>query len=112
MELFCINLIKSCISCIYIYKEDVGIVKIFDFRFLTNILILECAEHDFTISTKCLSVYAFINFVAALEQKPISTLHEVAYLVATFVLITFWSIPLKKFRCSSKFLISLTQWYR
>ena len=49
-------------------EENIVILKIFDFRFLTDLHVLECPEHDFTIFTKCLSV-CDTNFVAALEQK-------------------------------------------
>ena len=49
-------------------------MKIFDFRFLTDLHILGWFEHDFTIFTKCLSVglstrVCDTNFVAALEQE-------------------------------------------
>ena len=51
-------------------------MQIFDFPFLMNLHVLECPEHDFTISAKCLSVYLFVclypwdkNFVASVAQE-------------------------------------------
>ena len=44
-------------------------MKIFDFRFLTDLHVLLCSEHDFTIlQNVCLCAYDK-NFVAALAQK-------------------------------------------
>ena len=36
--------------------KRIGIVKIFDFLFLTDLHVLRCFEHDFAIFTKCLSI--------------------------------------------------------
>ena len=41
--------------CIQI-EESIGFVQIFEFRFLVDLCVLECPEHDLTISGKCLSV--------------------------------------------------------
>ena len=40
-----------------IKEKNIKIVKIFDFRFLTDLHVSGCPEHDFTIFRKCLSVY-------------------------------------------------------
>ena len=54
----------------------IGFVKIFDFRFLMDLYILECPDHDLTISGKCL--YACLsacpcvcdkNFVASVARE-------------------------------------------
>ena len=55
------------------------------------------------------------NFVDMLEQKFMAKLHENLNLVLSsckLELIRFRCISLKKFRCCSKFMISITQWYR
>ena len=51
-------------------------MKIFDFRFLMDLHILGCPEHDLTISGKCLSVCESVclcvcdkNFVASVAQE-------------------------------------------
>ena len=73
---------KSLSVCMYVtniftffyilYKEKrIGIVKIFDFLFLTDLHFLECSEHDITIFTKSLSV-CITNFMVALQQKLMS----------------------------------------
>ena len=51
-------------------EESIGIVKIFVYRFFTDLHVLGCPKHDFTIFTKCLSL-CDTNFVATLEQKQI-----------------------------------------
>ena len=49
-----------------LYQKNIRIVKLFDFRFLMNLNVLECPEHDFTMLTKfrsiCLSVCEKILF--------------------------------------------------
>ena len=40
----------------YYTEENTGFVKIFDFRFLMDLQVLGCPEHDLTISGKCLCV--------------------------------------------------------
>ena len=40
----------------FMKEENIGIVKISDFRILTGLLALGCPEHDLTIFTKCLSI--------------------------------------------------------
>ena len=53
-----------------IQEKSIGIVKFFDFWVLTDIHVLGCFQHDFTILRKCLSVgVCYTNFVAALKQK-------------------------------------------
>ena len=37
-------------------EESIGFMKIFNFRFLKDLYVLGCPEHDLTISGKCLSV--------------------------------------------------------
>ena len=37
-------------------EESIGFVKIFDFRFLMDLHVLGCPEHEFTIFRKCLCV--------------------------------------------------------
>ena len=47
-------------------------MQIFYFRFLMDLHVLGCPEHDLTIYTKCLSVYISVchaNFVAPLVEK-------------------------------------------
>ena len=41
---------------LYSMQESIGIEKIFDCRFLMDLLLLGCPEYDFTIFRKCLSV--------------------------------------------------------
>ena len=48
--------------------KSIEISKIFDFRFLTDLYVLGCPEHNLTVSEKCLSV-CDINFVAMVLQK-------------------------------------------
>ena len=53
-------------------KESIGFVKIFDFRFLMDLHILECPEHDLTICGKCLSLCRRVcdkNFVACITRE-------------------------------------------
>ena len=50
------------------WGKNIGIPKIFDFRFLTDLHVLGCPEYDFTIFTKYLCV-CDTNFVAAVAQK-------------------------------------------
>ena len=58
--------------------ESLGFVKIFDFWFLMDLHVLECLEHNFTISGNCLSVcesfsvYMCVydkNFVASVVRE-------------------------------------------
>ena len=51
-----------------INEKSIGILKIFAFRFLKELHILECPEHYFTIFTKCLPVYD-TNFAAKLVDR-------------------------------------------
>ena len=37
-------------------EESTGFLQIFDFRFLMDLHVLGCSEHDLTIFGKCLSV--------------------------------------------------------
>ena len=39
-------------------EENIGFIKIFDFRFVADLHVLGGSEHDFTISGKCLSLCA------------------------------------------------------
>ena len=39
---------------LYSIEESIGFVKIFDFRFLMDLHVLGCPEHEFTIFRKCL----------------------------------------------------------
>ena len=67
-DLLCTFLLSS----IYI-EENIGFVKIFDIRFLIDLYILGCPEHDMTISAKvCLSVFLRVSekhFVASVAQE-------------------------------------------
>ena len=56
------------LSCMFYIRKSIGIVKIFDFRFLRYLHVLGCLEHDFTIFIKRLSA-CDKNFVATLEHK-------------------------------------------
>ena len=40
-------------------EENIDFVRIFDFRFLMNLHVLGCPEHDLAISEKYLFVYLF-----------------------------------------------------
>ena len=62
-------------------KESIGIVKIFDFRFLTNLHVLGCFEGDDKMCV-CRSV-CDTHFVVVIEQKLGIDLHEILYLVAS-----------------------------
>ena len=54
----------------FMKEENIGIVKISDFRILTGLLALGCPEHDLTIFTKCLSVCVCDKiFVASLARE-------------------------------------------
>ena len=87
-------------------------MKIFYFRFLTDLHALRCFEHDFTIFAKCLSV-CHTNFVVVLEQKLISWITwNFTFSCVLIVPFKFYGISLKKFWCCLKFLISLTRWCR
>ena len=39
-----------------LYKYRIGFVQIFDFRFLMDLHVFGCSEHDLTISGNCRSV--------------------------------------------------------
>ena len=39
----------------FFYRSG-GFVQVFDFRFLMDLNVLNCSEHDMTISGKCLCV--------------------------------------------------------
>ena len=57
---------------LYIEEESTGFVQIFDFRFLMDLHVLGCPEHDFIISGKCLSVCLCVcdkNFVASVAWE-------------------------------------------
>ena len=89
-------------------------MKIFDSRFLNNLLALKCLEHDFTILTKCLPVAQ--NMWLYYCKNRWTDLHKTLYWAAfknKVVLIRFCCIPLKIFLFFfSKILTSLTQRYR
>ena len=60
--MLCNNTLKIALH-IYIFlvssikvEESIGFVQIFDFRFLLDLYVLGCPEHDLTASEKCLSV--------------------------------------------------------
>ena len=53
---------------LYTQEESIGFVKIFDFRFLIDLHVLRCPEHDLTIFRKCLSVCLYY-FVDAVSQE-------------------------------------------
>ena len=46
----------SFITSFYVNRRNFDLVKIFDIRFLMDLHVLRCPEHDLTISGKCLSV--------------------------------------------------------
>ena len=53
-------------------EERIGFVQIFDFRFLMDLHVLGCPEHDLTIFGKCLSVCLTVwdkNFVTSVAQE-------------------------------------------
>ena len=57
LEKFETNPIKNTFSISFIETEEsIGFVKTFDFQFLLNLYVLGCADHDLTISGKCLRV--------------------------------------------------------
>ena len=55
----------------HILHKKIGIKKIFNLRFLTDLQVLGCPEQDFTNFTKCLSVIE-TDFVTTLAQKLIN----------------------------------------
>ena len=65
-------------------KESIGFVKILDFRFLMDIRVLVCLEHDLTISGKCLCV-CDKNFVASVAQELI---HRISWNFVFSVILT------------------------
>ena len=53
-------------------EESIGFLQIFDFRFLMDLHVLGCPDHDLTISGKCLSVWLCVcdkNFVASVTRE-------------------------------------------
>ena len=47
----------------------IGFVKIFHFRFLMDLHVLECPEHDLTISGSCLSVCVWQKFYGKCSSR-------------------------------------------
>ena len=56
-----------------IKDESIGLVQIFNFRFVMNLHVLGFDEHDLTISAKCLCVRDK-NFVVDVAQKVIKNI--------------------------------------
>ena len=51
------NFYETLTKHFYTYiEESIGFVQIFVFRFLMDLQVLGCFEHDFIITRKCLSV--------------------------------------------------------
>ena len=46
-------------------------MQIFDFRFLMDLYVLGCPEHDLTISGKCLSVYVSVRLYVCVSVTKI-----------------------------------------
>ena len=59
-------------------------MKIFDFRFLTDLHGLEYAEHDLIVFTKCLSVGLCVTQIlwSRYRKNQGAELHKILYLVA------------------------------
>ena len=53
-------------------EESIGFIRIFDYRFLMDLHVLGCPDHDLNISGKCLSVCLCVcdkNFVANVARE-------------------------------------------
>ena len=55
--------------CIPYKKKSIGVEKIFNIRFLTDIHVLGHPEHDFNIFTKCLIVCVWHTFCGRVTGK-------------------------------------------
>ena len=60
-------------------EESTGFAKVSDFRFLMDLHVLGCPEHDLTTSV-CLCVFDK-NFVASVAREHANAQNEILYLV-------------------------------
>ena len=75
-------------------------MKILDFRFLTDLHVLGCLEHDFTLFTKCVCV-CDTNLVTALEHKLIGRF--------AWSCIDWFKLILIEADCADKILVPIAQ---
>ena len=94
------------------FLPSIEFTKIFGIRFLMDLHVLRCPEHDLIIFRKCLSVcmspkhcrHCILRANAwKLLKLNIQLNHDIIWYWLD------WCISLKKFRCFSKILTSLTQ---
>ena len=65
-------------------EENIGFIKIFDFWFLMDLHVLECPEHDVTISGKCQSI-CDKDFAAHVAEE---LMHRISRIFIFWVILT------------------------